>query len=170
MAIPQHSRYLVERLLQAYCARICPPTATHTVLLRYAVDDTDATIYESRALLGVNHLRLPIPVARFTYDEPDKLWLLEYRGESGWHLHSRLHQSRSFVELLREFDADPLGEFWGRIDGKSLRWCRSAGRCQDCESRYAEILGLGANLTNQRSTKETAISSSTPARTTFART
>lgn len=170
MGIPQHSRYLVERLLQAYCARICPPTARHAVLLSYTVDEQQALIHESRALLGVNHLRLPIPVARFSYSEADKLWQLERRSKHGWRKHSRLSRSRSFIELLREFDADPRGEFWGRIDGKSLRWCRAAGRCQDCESRYAEILGLGATLPTQRSTKETFMSSSSPKRTTFART
>jgi hypothetical protein len=46
------------------------------------------------------------------------------------------------VELLREFDADPAGLFWGRIDGKSLRWCRSEGRCAPCEARYCAILGM----------------------------
>jgi hypothetical protein len=53
-----------------------------------------------------------------------------------------LPSSRSFIELLREFDADPAGLFWGRIDGKSLRWCRSEGRCAPCEARYCGVLGL----------------------------
>ena len=146
MGIPQHSRYLVERLLQAYCERICPPTARHTVLLGYVLNDTHAVIHEWRALCGVEQLRVPGAVARFGYLERSQLWQLESWPHGHWQRHSRLFQSRSFIDLLREFDADPLGEFFGRIDGKSLRWCRSAGRCQGCEQRYAAILGLGATL------------------------
>lgn len=146
MGIPQHSRYLVERLLQAYCDRICPPTARHTVLLGYTLNEAHAVIHEWCALHGVDQLRIPRPVARFSYLTREQLWQLESRPQGRWQRHSRLCQSRSFIALLREFDADPLGEFWGRIDGKSLRWCRSAGRCQGCEQRYAAILGLGATL------------------------
>lgn len=146
MGIPQHSRYLVERLLQAYCERICPPTARHTVLLGHTLTDSHAVIHEWRRVCGVEQLRIPVPVARFGYLAREQLWQLESRPQGRWKKHARLHQSRSFIDLLREFDADPLGEFWGRIDGKSLRWCRSAGRCQNCEHRYAEILGLGATL------------------------
>jgi hypothetical protein len=48
--------------------------------------------------------------------------------------------------LLREFDLDPIGLFWGRLDGKSLRWCSSRGRCIDCDLRYKQVLGLAAPL------------------------
>jgi hypothetical protein len=54
--------------------------------------------------------------------------------------------SRSFLDLLREFDADPAGLFWGRIDGKSLRWCRPEGRCAACEAKYCSVLGLSRQL------------------------
>lgn len=149
MSIPQHSRYLVERLLQAYCARICPPTAHHAVLLGYTIDACHVVIHEWRTVCGVAHLRRPLAVARFSYQAEEHIWELASWQQGSWRRHARLHRSARFIDLLREFDADPLGEFWGRIDGKSLRWCRSAGRCQGCESRYAEILGLGASLTPQ---------------------
>lgn len=147
MGIPQHSRYLVERLLHSYCARVCPPTARHTVLLGYTFDGDHAFIHEWRAMYGVAALRQPAFVARFTYLEHERIWQLESRARDTWQKHGRLNRSRSFLELLREFDADPEGEFWGRIDGKSLRWCQSAGRCPGCEQRYATILGLGASHT-----------------------
>lgn len=142
MSIPQHSRYLVERLLQAYCARICPPTARYAVALGYMVTEEHACIHEWRALHGVAALRVPRLVARFSFSPREGTWLLECLREGLWQAHSRLCRSRSFVQLLREFDADPNGDFWGRIDGKSLRWCRSAGRCPGCTERYARILGL----------------------------
>jgi hypothetical protein len=146
MGIPQHSRYLVDRLLQAYCARVCPPTARHTVLLGYTLESDHAVIHEWRAICGVDHLRRPEPVAKFSYLAQDRVWELSSRQHGSWQRHARLHRSASFIDLLREFDADPMGEFWGRIDGKSLRWCQSAGRCQRCEQRYGEILGLGASV------------------------
>ncbi len=111
--IPLHTRWLVERLLGSYCSRICPPHARHAVLLGYTL-------------------------------EADNLWQLMVADDAArWRRYAPLPSSRNFLDLLREVDADPSGAFWGRIDGKSLRWCSARGRCDDCEEKYCRVLGVG---------------------------
>ena len=51
--------------------------------------------------------------------------------------------AEALATAFREFDADPAGVFWGRINGKSLRWCSPRGRCADCDLRYCQVLGVG---------------------------
>lgn len=146
-AIPQHTRHLLERLLEAYCARICPPTARHTVLIGYRIEEDRVWLDELRRICGVPGTRRSVPVARFRYRASDGCWLLDQRDEAGrWRRHRALAPTRSFLELLREVDADPDGTFWGRIDGKSLRWCSSKGRCTDCDLRYGEVLGIAVSV------------------------
>ena len=146
-AIPQHTRHLLERLLEAYCARICPPTARNTVLIGYRIEEDRVWIDELRRICGVPGTRRSVPVARFRYRASDGCWLLDQRDEAGrWRRHRALAPTRSFLELLREVDADPDGTFWGRIDGKSLRWCSSTGRCIACDLRYGEVLGIAVSV------------------------
>ncbi|MFM7396409.1 MAG: DUF3024 domain-containing protein [Gammaproteobacteria bacterium] len=144
--IPQHTRTLMERLLEAYCARICPPTARNAVLIGYRVAEDHAVIHELKRICGVPGTCLPTPVARFRYRSTSQDWALDYfeedDGDRSWRRYTPLPQSRSFIELLREFDVDPEGHFWGRLDGKSLRWCSAKGRCLDCDVRYKQVLGL----------------------------
>lgn len=141
--IPQHTRLLVTRLLDAYCARICPPGARHTVQVGYRLGQDSVTIEEHRRILGIAGTRRAVPVARLRWRAADASWTLEHADPSGVMRRYRPRpSSRSFLELLREFDADPAGLFWGRIDGKSLRWCRPEGRCAGCDARYRAILGM----------------------------
>lgn len=145
--IPQHTRLLVTRLLDAYCVRICPPTARHAVQVGYRVDHDAVVLEEHRRILGIAGTRRPVPVARMRWRTADSAWTLEHADPSGLMRRYRpLPSSRSFLDLLREFDADPAGLFWGRIDGKSLRWCRPEGRCAACETRYRGILGTARQL------------------------
>ena len=149
--IPQHTRTLVERLLEAYCARICPPTARNTVLIGYRIAQDHAVIHELRRICGVQGTCLPSPVARFRYRHATQDWALDYFEESpeptgSWRRYTPLRHSRSFIELLREFDLDPVGHFWGRLDGKSLRWCSAKGRCMECDVRYKQVLGLAVSI------------------------
>ena len=152
--IPQHTRLLVTRLLDAYCARICPPTARHAVQLGYRLEPDAVVIEEHRRILGVAGTRRPVPVARMRWRAAEAVWTLEHADASGAMRRYRpLPASGSFIALLREFDADPAGLFWGRIDGKSLRWCRSEGRCGPCEAAYCGVLGTSRQLqAGQRST------------------
>lgn len=145
-SIPEHSRALIERLLQAYCARICPPSARNTVLIGFRIDDDFAVIHETKRICGVPGTCRPMPVARFRYRARSTDWALDYFFEGHWRRYPSLPSSASFLRLLREFDLDPAGHFWGRLDGKSLRWCSSKGRCLDCELRYREVLGLGGSV------------------------
>jgi hypothetical protein len=145
--IPQHTRLLVTRLLDAYCARICPPTARHAVQVGYRLEHDAVLIEEHRRILGIAGTRRAVPVARMRWRAADACWTLEHADASGAMRRYRpLPASRSFLDLLREFDADPAGLFWGRIDGKSLRWCRPEGRCAACEAKYCSVLGLSRQL------------------------
>ena len=144
--LPQHSQLLISRLLDAYCARICPPLARNTVLIDYRVEGDRVVIHELRRILGVAGTREPVPIARFRYRSSSGAWLLDYFEEGLWRRYRPLPRSQSFLELLREFDLDPIGLFSGRLDGKSLRWCSSRGRCIDCDLRYKQVLGLAAPL------------------------
>jgi len=141
--IPQHTRWLVTRLLDAYCARICPPTARHAVQLAYRMGTDVVVIEEWRSILGIPGTRRAVPVARLRWHAVESDWTLDYADTAGqMRRYPPLDRSRSILELLREFDADPAGYFWGRLNGHSLRWCRPEGRCAGCDLRYREILGL----------------------------
>jgi hypothetical protein len=150
--IPQHTALLLERLLAAYSARICPPQARHAVLLGFSVDADRATLHELRPICGVPGTRRPVPLAQFRYDAARHSWRLfvnplRYRENSDdsvrWRRYAPLPLARSVIELLREVDADRHGLLWDRVDGKSLRWCSSRGRCAGCDAQYCEVLGLG---------------------------
>lgn len=149
--IPEHTARLVERLLSSYCERICPPTARFAVPLRHRLDPDRATIHELRRICGVPGTGLPFPLAQFRYRAAAGDWQFYFNAappEAGaedpprWRRYAPMPQSHHFVELLREFDADPHGLFWGRVNGKSLRWCRAEGRCGDCDERYCQVLGI----------------------------
>ena len=149
--IPQHTRLLVTRLLDAYCARICPPSARHTVHIGYRLAHDEVVLEQHRRILGIAGTRRTVPVARMRWRASDAAWTLEHADLSGVMRRYRpLPSSRSFIELLREFDADPAGLFWGRIDGKSLRWCRPEGRCASCEVKYCGVLGTASAVAELR--------------------
>lgn len=141
--IPVHTRRLVEKLLQGYCERICPPQARHAVLLGFELGFDRAVVNELRTICGVPGTRRPVPTARFRYLPARQAWRLEYTDEKlRWRPYRPLPEAASFIELLRELDRDPTGVFWGHVDGKSLRWCSSRGRCAECDEKYCGVLGL----------------------------
>lgn len=149
--IPEHTARLIERLLLAYCERICPPTARFAVPLRPSLEPDRATIHELRSICGVPGTARPVPLAQFRYRTTTGDWLFFFNAAPPeadpertprWRRYSPLPRSRHFVDLLREFDTDPHGLFWGRVNGKSLRWCRAEGRCSDCDARYCRVLGV----------------------------
>jgi len=154
--IPQHSRALIARLLEAYCARICPPAARNAVSIGFRLDTDHVVIHELKRICGVPGTRQAAPVARFRYRSATADWTLDYFFEDGWQRHRTSAFGSSFINLLREFDADPDGRFWGQLDGKSLRWCSARGRCSDCDLRYKQVLGLAAPLPQpaERATSE----------------
>jgi hypothetical protein len=148
--IPQHTRHLLERLLSAYCERICPPRARHPVLLRHRVETDRATLFELRSICGVPGTVRPVQLAQFRYCAATEDWQFLINTAPfdappdepvRWRRYALLPRSRNVIDLLREFDADPKGLLWGRVNGKSLRWCRSEGRCDDCDERYCRVLG-----------------------------
>ena len=143
--IPQHTRLMIERLLDAYCTRICPLLARNTVLIGYRIDADQVVIHELRRILGVPGTCEPVPVARFRHRPAGNDWALDFFDGSTWRRYRPLPASRGFIELLREFDRDPEGLFWGHLDGKSLRWCSARGRCAGCDLRYRQVLGVAVD-------------------------
>lgn len=141
--LPIHTRRICERTLEAYCARICPPGVRNAVNIGFQIDANCVTLHEWRPICGVAGTRRGVPIAQIRWSGQDHLWRLYRANAMGrWcpvvgHL-----PSRAFVEALREVDADRSGAFWGRVDGKSLRWCSSKGRCPDCDEKYCSALGL----------------------------
>ena len=141
--MPDHTRRLCEHALAAYCARICPPAARNAVNIGYEVERERATLFEWRPICGVPGTRRAWPVAQLRWT-PDNLWRLYHLGTDSQWRRSAAAASQRFIQLLREIDADRVGHFFGQVDGKSLRWCSSKGRCADCDEKYNEVLGMRA--------------------------
>jgi hypothetical protein len=150
--IPEHTAKMAGRLLAAYCARICPPHARHAVQLAWRLEPDRAIVEELRPICGVAGTRRAVPLAQFRYRAASADWVLLHAtdarlaplaGEQAvrWRRYAPKPAARSLVQLLRELDADPHGLFWNRIDGKSLRWCTSRGRCAGCDEQYCRVLG-----------------------------
>ena len=140
--IPAHTQRVVEHLLRGYCERICPPTARHAVLTDYAIEAEGVTLRELRRIHGVAAMRQPHPLAQFRYLSARNCWQLFVADGDRWRRYVPKPEAASFIELLRELDRDAHGIFFTRIEGKSLRWCSSQGRCAGCEQRYAKVLGV----------------------------
>jgi hypothetical protein len=134
---------LAERLLARYCARICPPTARHAAQLGYVLEPDRITLFEIRLFCGVPGATRRVPFAQLRYRAARNEWQLLYAdARMRWRRYRLLAASTSLIELLREIDADPSRLFWPHINGFSLRWCSSRGRCNDCDLRYCAVLGL----------------------------
>jgi hypothetical protein len=144
MALSELTRRLVERHCRRYCGPVCPPSATNQVRLSYRIAGDDVWICELRPLfrtLGM-HAQRAVPLAQLRFDAATRQWTLRHATAEG---RSRPYpgapRSRDFLALLREFDRDPCGLFWQRVNGASLRWCSSRGRCRRCDLRYRQLLG-----------------------------
>lgn len=141
--IPLHTQRLVEKLLQGYCDRICPPSARHAVMLGFRLESDRVTIHELQKLFGIPGTAQPVELAQFRYRADRNSWRLLCLDERArWRPYPRQPVAHGFIDLLREFDADPAGLFWGRLNGRSLRWCSPRGRCADCDLRYCQVLGV----------------------------
>jgi len=79
--IPLHTQRLVERLLQNYCDRICPPSARNTVLLRFELGWDRATILELQRLFGIPGTGQPVQDDR----RGDQVDLAGLGGDIGQH-------------------------------------------------------------------------------------
>jgi hypothetical protein len=134
---------MAARLLQRYCERICPPSARNAVRIDFALERDRITLYELRWFCGVPGAARRVPLAQMRYNAARGGWRLLYADATErWRSYRALPASSSLVELLREIDVDPAGVFWPHVNGSSLRWCSSRGRCVDCDERYCAVLGL----------------------------
>lgn len=161
MALPQHTRMLVERLLERYCGRHCPPAFERQVRLDFSINGDTVLLQELRPVFGVCSMLRRVDLARFRFRPRDGSWRLDYRlaQPGSWHAYPGA-SGRAFLHLLAEVDADPRGLFWGRVNGASLRWCSSRGRCPGCEERYRAVLGPAATNAATAATTPASASSS----------
>jgi hypothetical protein len=142
--LSEHTRRLVERHCRRYCALVCPPEIANQVRLGFRIAGDDVWLFELRPLfrtLGM-HAAREVPLARLRFNDRSHEWSLHRCDTAG---HPRRYaprpRARDFLALLREFDRDPHGLFWDRVNGASLRWCSARGRCQHCELCYTRVLG-----------------------------
>lgn len=107
-------------------------------------------VHELKRIFGIAGTVRTVDVARFTWESGDGGWRLAYSREepARWRPYPR-RTGRVFVRLLAELDADPLGVFWGRVNGASLRWCSARGRCAPCEDAYRAVLGVVSEHSGQ---------------------
>lgn len=146
MSLPLHTERMAERLLSGYCRRICPPTFRRQRVLGFVIEGDAIALHESRPICGIEGMRRRVDIARFRYEPGSGAWRLAWndREPTRWRPHPRTPATRSLPMLLALVDQDPYGLFWGRINGASLRWCSSSGRCASCEARYRVVLGFPA--------------------------
>lgn len=99
-------------------------------------------LHELRDRCGVAGMARPVPVARFRYQAATGDWRLDYTRDepARWRAYPAVGAG-NFAALLRAFDEDALGLFWGQVNGASLRWCSPRGRCADCAERQRAALG-----------------------------
>jgi hypothetical protein len=145
-ALPDHTRRLAERMLEAYCQRICPPEFREQVVLGWRAGSHGVTLHEVRRICGVPGTARLVDVALLRYDARRASWRLFHRldaddgGPVRWRRYPVAPQ-RSLAAVMRELDEDPSGLFWPRLNGASLRWCSARGRCAGCTERYRSALG-----------------------------
>lgn len=146
MALPDHTRRLAERLLEAYCRGLCRPATGPRLELGYRLDEDGAQLHEQRRLCGVPGTGRPVAFARLRFAPDSGTWRLYFSGEYAsaeprWRRYPGVGPVRDLAALLRIIDADPGGRLFPHINGASLRWCSSKGRCADCALRTQVVLG-----------------------------
>lgn len=150
--LPEHSRRLAARLLEAYCQRICPPAFREQVVLGWRESGAGFVLHEIRRICGVPGTARLVDVAQLRYDARRGLWRLYHAEETGdgeaarvqWRRYPGTQPERNLAVLMRALDADAQGVLWPRVNGASLRWCSSRGRCAGCTERYHAVLGATA--------------------------
>ena len=144
MTLPAHTARLVERTLTAYCGRFCPPERRQ-LRLGFEIGPAAVVLHELRDRCGVAGMPRAVPLARFRYRSANGDWRLDYTRDDPprWRPYPAAGTG-SFSALLRAFDEDRLGLFWGQVNGASLRWCSPRGRCPDCALRQHAALGWQA--------------------------
>jgi len=146
MALPDHTRRLAERLLETYCRGLCQPATGARVELGFRVDGDDIELFEQRRLCGVPGTGRPVALARLRFAADSGRWMLFFSDEYAaarprWRRYPRLAPERGLARLLRVMDADPGRRLFPHINGASLRWCSTKGRCADCALRTQSVLG-----------------------------
>lgn len=107
-------------------------------------------MFELRLFCGVPGATRRMPFAQLRFRAARNDWQLFYADSAlRWRQYRLLPASTSLVVLLREIDTDPAGLFWPHVNGYSLRWCSTRGRCNDCDLRYCAVLGLAQSTRAQ---------------------
>lgn len=114
MALPAHTRKLVEGRLEKYCAQRVPLHVRHQVRLNFKFRGNSVTLFEVRPAFGAPDVWVDIKVAQFRFDPAHSVWTLYCADRnSKWHEYYEIEPSPNFDDLLEEVEDDPTGIFWG---------------------------------------------------------
>ena len=114
MLLPEFTIRLVETKLTEYCEHKIPIHARDQVKLIYKIIGNKVSLIETRPYHMNPSVWTETPIAQFRFDHETKKWVLYWMDRnSRWHLYDLVKPSADFEDMLKEFDRDPTGIFWG---------------------------------------------------------
>ncbi len=114
MALPEHTRKVVEERLGAYCEEKIPARVRDQVRLGFRFRGHTVTLYEERPAFQEPDRWVEIVCAQFRMDQETFEWRLYWADRnSKWLPHRDFAPTRSFEAALKEVEANPNGMFWG---------------------------------------------------------
>ena len=114
MALPEHTREVVTKVLDRYCDERIPEHVRNKVRLVYRFRGHSVTLCEERPAFQQPDQWVEIVVAQFRMDKTTFEWSLYWANRnSKWLPHEEFAPTRDFEAALAEVDANPYGMFWG---------------------------------------------------------
>jgi hypothetical protein len=114
MALPEHTRVVVERRLSSYCEDRIPLRVRNQVRLGVRFRGHRVTLFEERPGFRDPDRWTESVIAQFRMDKETFEWGLYWADRnSKWLLHEAFAPTRDFDAALREVDSNPYGIFWG---------------------------------------------------------
>ena len=115
MPLPELTKRLVEKKLDAFLGKRVPPHVADKIRLSYTFRGNSVTIWENRAPWSPAMTSWTASaVAQLRYDPKAQMWVLYWRDRnSKWHLYERIAPVKNIDRILAEIDRDPTGIYWG---------------------------------------------------------
>ena len=114
MALPEHTRGIVEKLLSVYCEAQVPPHVRDQLRIGFRFRGHSVTLFEERPGFVDPDQWTELVVAQFRMDKVTFEWSLFWADRnSRWLPHKEFTPTRNFEAALKEVDANPHGMFWG---------------------------------------------------------
>ncbi len=114
MAIPEHTREVVERRLSVYCEERVPARVRDQIRLGFRFRGHTVTLFEERPTFQDPDRWIESVVAQFRMDKDTFEWRLYWANRnSKWFPHEGFTPTRDFEAALKEVDSNPHGIFWG---------------------------------------------------------